>query len=497
VKSSQAFGGAVTALTGMFGRAANQVIALLVTLLAARWLTPVAFGEFAIASALAMLSRALLYAGAFEYLLKAPKDEDANTECLVVNLALALGMTALLALTSLIATPLFRAPDLSWLILALAPSSLLSAAANWQESQLLKSGRLRTYYAVTTIAEIAAAIVTVGLIVAGFGLGALVVQIYTRLSSLVVTYRVFQRPTWSRVFSFDKAWRIARWSSARFGATIINFLSNYSADILLGIFLSPGATGLYRASHRMVTGVSDLINNPTRITSMTVFSRQAAHGADSGHLWPRIAAATALLGWTGLAGLAAISSQGVSLVLGPRWAGAGPVVAILCLQRACALIDGVTIPMLVAYSHVRIVLTVQIASAIGGLILLILMAPYGVVATAIASVIAAVASSGLLIILAARRFSGMLAGLPRVALVALVPAILTGASAWAAGRALGGGHPAILRMAVEVGAGALAFSVSVFALRRQALEVLHALNQPRSVGAAAGLGGAAPALAAG
>ena len=35
--------------------------------------------------------------------------------------------------------------------------SLLSAAANWQESQLLRAGRLKTYYGVTTFAEVIAA----------------------------------------------------------------------------------------------------------------------------------------------------------------------------------------------------------------------------------------------------------------------------------------------------------------------------------------------------
>ena len=78
-------GGAVTAVTGVFGRAANQIIALVVTLLAARWLTPVSFGEYAIAVALVTLSRQLLYAGAFEYLLKTPHGDEAATECLVIN----------------------------------------------------------------------------------------------------------------------------------------------------------------------------------------------------------------------------------------------------------------------------------------------------------------------------------------------------------------------------------------------------------------------------
>ena len=217
------------------------------------------------------------------------------------------------------AQPIFHSREVGILLLAIAPSSLLSAAANWQESQLLRRGRLKSYYGVTTFAEIVAALATVSLIVLGFGLSALIVQIYCRLFMLVVIYRILQTPTWSRDFSLAKTKTVAVWSIARYGATVVNFLGNYSADILLGIFLSPSATGIFRASHRMVTGVSDLINNPTRLTAVTIFSRGAADGVQSASRWPRIAAATALLGWTALCGLAAISNRAVPMVLGPRW----------------------------------------------------------------------------------------------------------------------------------------------------------------------------------
>lgn len=479
MKFPSGFGGALTAVTGIFGRAANQIIALIVTLLAARFLTPISFGEYSIAAALVTLSRAMLYAGAFEYLLKAPRGEEAPTECLVINLGLAAGLGALLTVLSLFTRPLFHSTEVGFLLLALAPSSLLSAAANWQESQLLRAGRLKTYYGVTTFAEVIAAIVTVTMIVLGFGLVALLAQIYARLSLLMVTYRALQRPMWSPGFSFERAWRVAHWSTHRYGATIVAFLSNYSADLLLGAFLSPAATGLYRASHRMVTGVSDLVSNPTRLTAVTIFSRRAADGLESGPLWPRIAAASAFIGWTALAGLAAISDQAVPLVLGARWAAAGPIVAILCLQRAFSLIDGVTGPMLVAYSHVRALFGVQLAMAIASVALLAVMARYGVAAAALSSVLIAGASMLITATFASRNFSGLIDGLPRALPVALLPALATSVAAFAAARTFGGPDSDVVGSVVrEVAAGAAGFALAVVLLRRSVVDTLQALNPP-------------------
>jgi O-antigen/teichoic acid export membrane protein len=386
---------------------------------------------------------------------------------------------AILAALSNFTGPLFHSTEVGFLLLALAPSSLLSAGANWQESQLLRAGRLKTYYGVTTFAEVIAAIVTVTMIVLGYGLVALIAQIYARLSLMMVAYRVLQAPMWSREFSLERAWAVARWSTHRYGATIVAFLSNYGADLLLGAFLSPAATGLYRASHRMVTGVSDLVSNPTRLTAVTIFSRRAAEGLESGPLWPRIASASAFIGWTALAGLAAISDQVVPMVLGARWAAAGPIVAILCLQRAFSLIDGVTGPMLVAYSHVRALFGVQLAMAIASVALLAVMARYGVAAAALSSVVTAGASMLITAALASRNFSGLIGGLPRALPVAVLPALATSLAAFAATRGVGGASADVVGSVVrEVAAGAAGFALAVVLLRRSVVDTLQALNPP-------------------
>jgi len=476
------FSGAIAALSGVFGRAVNQIIALLVTLLAARWLSPATFGEYAIAAAMITVTRSLLYAGAFEYLLKTPRGQEAATECLLINLALASLLGGVLAGVSLFTRAIFHSAAIGFLLLVMAPSNLLSAGANWQESQLLRAGRLRAYYGVTTFAEVIAAVVTVGMILRGFGILALVAQVYARLFTLMLTYRALQRPSWSAAPSWSRVWEVGRWSSARYGATMVAFLSNYSADFLLGAFLSPAATGVYRASHRVVTSVSDLISNPTRMTAVTLFSRRAADGRDSGPLWPRVAAAAAFLGWTALAGLAAVSAQLTPLVLGAKWGSAGAVVAILCLQRGFVMIDGVTTQLLVAYGHARALLAVQASMAALSVILLLAMVRFGVEAAAVSSSLTALVSLLVCAGIAARTFPGLLAGVPRVLPVALAPPLAASAAAFAVGRLLQplGMSDAVV-VAAAITAGVAAFGAVVVVLRRPVIEVLHALNHPARV----------------
>ncbi len=468
--------GALTVVTGMMGRAANQIVVLLVTLLAARWLNPTTFGVYAIAAALITFTRSLLYAGAFEYLLKAKPGEEAATECLVIKLILAALMFGLLMTLSLFTTALFHSPEVSGLLVAMAPSNFLSAGSAWQEAQLLRANRVRTYYGVTTFAEILAALVTVVMILLHFGLLALVVQLYVRAFVLLVSYRALQKPIWSNGFSMRLAWRVGRWSFTRYGTTLINFVSNYSADVLLGAYLSPAATGLYRAGNRIVTGVSDLISNPTRTMAMTVFSNRAANGLDSRDIWPRIAGASALVGWTALVGMAAVSDRIVPIVLGAKWTAAAPVITVLCLRRAFALMDGVSNPLLVAYGRVRSLFTVQLAMAIAGVLLLTLFARFGVVAAAWTTVVVAAVSMAICAFLALRMTPVPPSGLLRVAPVAFGPPAAAGLAAIAVNAVIGRELTPIGGLALEIAAGGAAWALMVFANRPSVLEALHAFN---------------------
>jgi O-antigen/teichoic acid export membrane protein len=216
-----------------------------------------------------------------------------------------------------------------------------------------------------------------------------------------------------------------------------------------------------------------------RLSAVTIFSRRAAEGAESGPLWGRVVGASLLVGWTALAGLAAVAAQAAPLILGPRWRAAGPIIAILCFQRACSLVDGATTALLVAYGHARVLLIVQVLTATAGVGLLAVVAHWGVAAVALSSGVTALAATISCCAIASRTFGGMLAGLPTVLPVALGPPLATGLAAFCAAQLTASfGLGAIANVALEVMAGAAAFAITTFALRDGVVNVLQALNQP-------------------
>ena len=270
----------LTALTtagiGVAARGANQLVLLLVTVVATRFLTPSDFGVFSVAAACITFVRTILYSGAFEYLLKTPQPEAASTECLLLNVLTSGILSAALYLLSLATNALFDSHTLGHLLALMIPANFVAGLTAWQEALFLRSGKVRRYYFITLTIEIFSAAVTIILFYLGLGILSLVVQTYLRNLAFFTIYALVQSPIWSSHPSFAAGLMIARWSLGRYLAILTSFTSNYGADFVLSAFVSTAAAGLYRASNRIVTAVSDLFAQPARMLAVTLFSRRAA-----------------------------------------------------------------------------------------------------------------------------------------------------------------------------------------------------------------------------
>ncbi|MEO0032387.1 MAG: hypothetical protein RIS94_2145 [Pseudomonadota bacterium] len=391
--------GAVTAAIAMFARVSSQIALVGVTLVATRMLTPTAFGVFAIAAALLTLARTMLYTGPFEYLLKAPEDGTPHVAraCLLVNFVAALAWLVLLGAAGLAAPRIFGSPAVGAVILALAPSNLVAAYTGWLEALLLRSGRLRPYYAITVTVEFVSGIGAALLLVAGCGLWALVAQVYMRLLLFVAVYVLIVRapsPGWAPP---GVAREVLRWSGGRYGSVLVGFLGNYSGDLLLGAVFSPAAAGVYRAGSRIVTALADVFVQPAGLLTATTLSAARARGEARRGAWLRLLALFGAPAFSALALLALLADRLTPIVLGPAWAAAAPVVAIFCVARMAALLTAVASAVLVVEDRQGRLLWVQGVAAVATAGLTIAAASAGAIAAALVTTLVAAVMAAVLL----------------------------------------------------------------------------------------------------
>lgn len=474
---------------GPASRGANQLVALGLTLVAIRFLDPTQFGVFALASIAITIIRTLLYSGTFEHLLKAESATGESTEALVSNLALVAVLSAFAAGLALSLRAFGQGQEIALLLLVLIPSNFVAAFGAWQEALLLRSGRLTAYYLLTFVAELLSTLAAVAMFVTGYGLMALVAQIYLRNGLICLFYLLLQRPVLSDRFSAKVLRQVLGWSVPRYGSVMLNMSSTFSVDLLLGAFLSPAATGVYRASNRIVTAVADVFNQPTRMISLSMVSKRVSAGRSASALWTLIFALAASVGLAALAGLASVAGLLVPALMGDEWALAAPIVAILCIARAFTLLDAAMTPALVAHDRQHALFRVHLVTATSLVALVLLIVPYGVVAVAWTVAGVAAVNSLLGLMLAHRHLPGAGASLAKVLAVALLPAVAVAVGAGSASSVLNsaGGAPIlslVLAIAVGIGAWMLSFALLIPKVRGivKQLRAQDETDGPPSVG---------------
>jgi O-antigen/teichoic acid export membrane protein len=414
--------GLISGSVGVVSRTAIQLCLLLVTIVAVRFLPMAEFGVYSIAAALMFLCRNLFYVGPYEYLLKTEARPTLAGSCLVANLSLATCAAVGLAIFAFASASLFGTTEVRQIILYLIPSVFIAATTAWFESILLRKLALRRYYACTVLGEILGAGVAVALLTSGFGLLSLVAQVYVRLGSLLLAYVSTSRAGAWTGWNDSEVRKVMRWSWSRYGAVCLNFSASYGADFVLAIVLSPAATGLYRASNRIVSALTDLFAQPLQKIVQTNVSARAARGLAPDRSWLTMFTAVTAIAWAALVGLAMSAREIVPLVLGENWKAAGPVVVAFCAVRALGLIDATTTSLLVSYDRQRFMLGVQICVALAVPLTSLFLAQYGPVVVALAN---GCVMAGLTVLYCreASRISGAtLPDLGRAFLVALTPA---------------------------------------------------------------------------
>jgi len=460
---------------GMLSRASSQIVALLITLIAARYLTPGDFGVYAIAAALVTIIRTLIYSATFQYVMQTPDLKRYSSECLAVSLVMTAICSALPVLILLVFPNLFGGGGVLWLFVWMAPSNLIAAFTAWSEAQVLRSGKIARYYAVTSVTEFLSGGVAAILFVAGFGVMSLVPMAYVRAIVLAGCYVWILCPVLSSAFSASRFVEVGRWSLPQYASSLTGLFSNYGADFIIGAILSPAATGLYRAASRITGAVSDLCAQPVRLIATTVFARRRAAGGHASDLWPAVAALSLFIALPALGGLAAVADLILPRLFGPAWANLAAIVAVLSLGRVFASMAGVATPFLVAHGQHRILLPVQLVSAACLLIGLVVFSRQGVQATAIVTAVSVSVGALAYLGMAYRTAGSPPAASARLMLVAAIPGLVSTFAAGALSRTTLVPDPillAIIAVAVAVGL----WLVAVLVLRRGLTPILHPLR---------------------
>jgi O-antigen/teichoic acid export membrane protein len=361
------------------------------SMILARLLIPSEVGVFSIAAALIGLVGSLRDFGVSAYLIRSPQLDRAKIAAsygvmIVVSWTLAL----LIALASPLAAMLYRDPRVGDLMLILALNLMLVPFGALTMAYLTREMQFGAQFVLNISSAIANAGIAVALAWQGYGAYSLA---WAGLGSTLVTILVslFYRPAWWPLLPTLKGWReVVSFGAPVTGGAVIGNLNNASVDLITGQMIGPEAVALYGKALSIRSLFEQFFMAAIRLVALPHFATLARNNVELRTTYLQASNMLTGIGWPFAAILMALSEPLVLLMFGSSWLGSAPLVVWTALWMIISLPCHLVHSVLIAMGHAGSLLKGELTMLTVKCLVVVLVAPLGIEAVAIALLAAVV-----------------------------------------------------------------------------------------------------------
>ncbi|WP_238532486.1 oligosaccharide flippase family protein [Novosphingobium pentaromativorans] len=366
------------ALFAFVARSLQQVSTLVMTFLAARFLPPADYGVYALGIVFVVMIQTLTYTGFYQFILNARQDEDAVlSTCFWLIFGLVTLASLLLGAAAFPIEWLFGARHLGTVIVLLALIQPLASVGAWSSAALLRRRAVTLNFTIIFLQNIIALVGGGLLIWFWHSLYALVAVRYLRVISGAVLFASLGRDRPRMRFSRKLAIEATGFSGGLYFSRLLGFLSRYAGDLLLGLFHSPGAVGLYRFGNRVATGATDILMQPMNNFAATQFGAAGRDDRDLGAVLARFAGTIALLGGMAGAVVIVLAPDVISTFFQPSYEGALVVTAAMALRGVAGVGQSLVEPVFAALGRTSWVVMFNLVAGATCVAAIAVSAPFG------------------------------------------------------------------------------------------------------------------------
>lgn len=300
----------------------------------ARILSPEEFGAVAVALTIVQFMAMIAGAGLASALI-VQRDEDMQTIHSVfwANLAISCLMALGLFVWAEPVATLLGASDAAYLVRILSLLVPLQLGGDVAYALLARRMQFSKDAFWNMISESAGALAAVLLALAGFGVWALVAQIF--LSALIRIAGLFAVSRYVPGFSFSmrKVLGMTRFSLGMMGSEIANFVSFQSPMVIISRFLGLADAGAYSAANRFSSIPNQVVLSAVMGVLFPAFGSMVQDRARRSNALMLSTQVTTVLLAPMMFGLWAIAEPAMMTLFGHQWAHAWPVLGLLALSK--------------------------------------------------------------------------------------------------------------------------------------------------------------------
>jgi len=421
---------AIAAGWAAMGTVGNTILSFIVFLVLARLLKPAEFGVVAVATVFVDALMVLSRGGLPDAIVQRPElDESYADTAFWVSAALGVTCCILLMLGSFPIAMIFRMPELQPVLATLAFTFVVGGLGGIHEGRLQRSFGFKRLAMRTLAANAVGGLGAVIMAFHGFGVWSLVAQ---RLiaSTLTMLLTIAAMP-WRPRFRFDRnlAGQQVALGSKVLGSNLLIIMNNRVHELIAAYFLSATAVGLMRMAWRCIDLVSQVAVIPLAQVALPTYSRVQGDLELLEGRFKGLVSASAMLAMPAFLGMAAVAPLLLPVVFGEQWAGAAPVLQILCLLAPAFVVNSFVWPLLVSVNRAGVGVTLSASQLAVGAAASLAAGPFGLVAISVTHVVRAYVFWPVIFFLS-RRFAGVrtktileAVGLPALAALLMAVAV--------------------------------------------------------------------------
>ncbi|MDB5459798.1 MAG: polysaccharide transporter, family [Caulobacteraceae bacterium] len=347
------------------GRIAIQ-LALIPVL--ARIISPEAFGLVALAMPIIVFTSILAEAGLVTGLVRSHVSETAESTAFwftaAVGVICAVAVCLIAGPTGWVARQI-ALPGILW---ALAPALFLTCLTIVPSARLQRTGNFGAFATGEMLSSLAGAAVALWSALHGWGAWSLVSQQLTlagiRLVANIGLSRFFPR----LVFDYGLLKPVLHLSTPLLGANLLAYLSRSLDNLLIGLCIGPKPLGFYATAYQVVQIPEYALGASVRTTALPAIARAASDRGAAADIYVNALRTMSLVATPVVIGCSLQADALVRLVLGPAWAPAAPLVAILAPLGLVHSYFQLNTAVLLGFGEARTQLRMSILTSVCGLV---------------------------------------------------------------------------------------------------------------------------------
>ncbi len=318
----------------------RQGFAFVVTAVLARLLSPEAYGLIGMAMVVIAFAHIFKDLGTSSAVIQL-KDLTDDLTCSVfwVNVLFGVLSMCLVVLVAPWTATFYREPRVVPVLWGLSASFPIAGLSITHHALLTREMAFGKLARIELLATTVAALVAIGMAVAGMGVWSLVAQ--TLCYTTVVTVLLWVTLRWAPTlrFQWSEIRRVASFSLHLTGSNLLNFLTRNIDKMLIARYLGTESLGYYTLAYRLMLYPVQNITNVLGRVLFPTFARMQDDNARFRRAYLRVCAVVSAVTFPLMCGVFIVATPFIAAALGPKWM---PVAVLLMILAPVGLAQSVS-----------------------------------------------------------------------------------------------------------------------------------------------------------